>query len=240
MSEKNKVLNTYSKIPKEMIKEPKNPNFEDHKIKINKHCLVVGATGSGKSILLSDFIRRTCKGQGTFGHITIITKAPEPLYDYLASKIPSDSFDIFYDFKTAPTIDSDYWDNKSQGVNLLVFDDCMAESKKLHETVILPYFLRGRKKGQGIQCWYLTQSYYQVPKAIRLQCGYIFLKKIGSNKDISMILRDQSLGLTKDEMIDIYKSALEGDMTNFLTIDLNEDDKNRFRKNWLEIIDVEK
>jgi hypothetical protein len=238
MSDKNKVINAYTKLPKEMTKEPKNPNFEDHMIKINKHCLVIGSTGSGKTNLLFDFLRRACKGQGTFGHITIITKAPEPLYDALLQKIPSDSIDIFYDLKTAPSIDSEYWDSKKTGVNLLVFDDQMAESKKAHETFILPYFLRGRKKGDGIQCWYLTQSYYQVPKSIRLQCAYIFLKKIGSNKDISMILRDQSLGLSKDEMLDIYKYALDGDTTNFLTIDLNEDDKKRFRRNWLEIIEI--
>jgi hypothetical protein len=147
--------------------------------------------------------------------------------------------DIFYGLEKLPDIDSEYWNKKSTGVNLLVFDDMMGESLKAHEVKILPYFIRGRKKGDGITCWYLSQSYHAVPKKLRLQCAYIFLKKVGSNKDISMILKDQSLGLSKDELINIYKYALGDSFTNFLLIDLIEDDEKRFRKNFLEIIDVD-
>jgi hypothetical protein len=237
--DKNKVFNTYEKIPKQLLKDVKNPNYEDHLIKVNKHCLVIGSTGAGKSNLVLDYIRRCSKGKGTHAHITICTKMEEAIYDYLLSKIPKESIDIFYGLEKMPLIDSDYWENKKTGLNLLIFDDMMAESVKAHEKFILPYFIRGRKKGDGIQCFYLSQSYHAVPKKIRLQCGYIFLKKIGSNKDINMIMRDQSLGLTKDELQNIYRDALENDITNFLTIDLVEDDDKRFRKNWLEIINID-
>lgn len=234
----NRVLNVYSKIPRSMVREPKNPNYDRHKIKLNKHCLVIGGTGSGKTNLLMDYINRCCKGEGTFSHITIITKMQEPLYDYLLTKIPSENINIFYGLENAPSLDSDYWNEKRNGCQLLIFDDMMAESAKAHEKFILPFFIRGRKHGDGISCWYLSQSYHAVPKKIRLQCGYIFLKKISSNKDISLILRDQSLGLTKDQLLEIYRDSIKDDFTNFLTIDLVEGDDKRFRKNWLEIIDV--
>lgn len=235
----NEVENVYSKIPKNLMKDAKNPNYEDHLLKLNKHSLVIGSTGSGKSNLLVDFLRRSCKGEGTFGHITICTKMEEPIYTYLLQKIPKENINIFYGLENLPSLDDSYWDNKSTGVNLLVFDDMMAESTKAHETKILPYFIRGRKKGDGITCWYLSQSYHAVPKKIRLQCSYIFLKKIGSNKDINLILRDQSLGLTRDELLKIYKYALGDNFTNFLTIDLIEDDEKRFRKNFLEILNID-
>lgn len=235
----NEVTNIYSKIPKGFTKEAKNPTYDSHLIKLNKHALVIGGTGSGKTNLVMDFIKRTSQGEGTFGHITIITKAEEPIYSWLLSKIPKENINIFYGLEQAPTIESDYWNDKASGVNLLIFDDMMAESNKAHETRILPYFIRGRKKGDGIMTFYLSQSYHAVPKKIRLQCSYIFLKKISSNKDISLILRDQSLGLTRDELLDIYKYCITGDFVNFLTIDLISDDSGRFRKNWLEIIDVD-
>jgi hypothetical protein len=237
--ETNQVQNAYLKIPKKLLEEVRNPNYDDHLLKLNKHSLVIGSTGSGKTNLLIDFLRRSCKGEGTFGHITICTKMQEPIYNYLESKMPKESCNIFYGIENMPSLDDSYWNNKSTGVNLLIFDDMMAESTKSHDMKILPYFIRGRKKGQGITCWYLSQSYHAVPKKLRLQCSYIFLKKIGSNKDISLILRDQSLGLTRDELLKIYKYALGDEFTNFLTIDLIEDDSKRFRKNWLELLDTD-
>lgn len=234
----NRVLNTYEKIPKQLTREAKNPNYEDHLIKANKHGAIIGSTGSGKSNLILDYIRRCAKGQGTHAHITIVTKMEEPIYEYLKTRIPSENLDIFYGIENCPLIDSDYWENKKTGLNLLVFDDMMAESTKAHEKYILPYFMRGRKKGDGIQCFYLSQSYHAIPKKIRLQCSYVFLKKIGSNKDINMIMRDQSLGLSKEALMNIYRDAIGNDITNFLTIDLVEDDDKRFRKNWLEILDA--
>lgn len=239
MSRNNIVENIYKKMGKGFTKKTENPNYEEHLLELNKHSLVIGSTGSGKTNLLIDFLRRASKGKGTFGHITICTKMEEPIYTYLESKIDKENIDIFYGLDKLPDIDNEYWKNKSIGVNLLIFDDMMAESLKAHDTKILPFFIRGRKKGDGITCWYLSQSYHAVPKKLRLQCSYIFLKKIGSNKDISMILKDQSLGLTKDELISIYKYALGDDFVNFLTIDLINDDENRFRKNWLEIIDID-
>jgi hypothetical protein len=238
-SDPNKVQNFYEKIPKKLMEEPKNPNYDDHGIKINKHIACIGSTGSGKTNLLMDFLKKALKGEGTYTHITIVTKMEEPLYNYIQSKIPKENFDIFYGLEHCPALESDYWDDKKSGCCLLVFDYMMAESPKMQEKIILPYFIRGRKKGMGISCWYLSQSYYAIPKKIRLQCSYIFLKKIGSNKDINMILRDQSLGLTKDELQSVYKYALGDDFTNFLTVDLVANDENRFRKNWKEIIHIE-
>lgn len=236
----NHVPNIYERLPKELLVEPKNPNEMDHGMKMNKHACVIGSTGSGKTNLLLDFIRRCCKGQGTFSHITIVTKMEEPLYTYLQSRIPAESLDIIYGLENCPTMDSEYWESKKTGLNLLVFDDMLSESVKSQEKYILPYFIRGRKKGDGISCWYLSQSYYGIPKKIRLQCSYIFLKKVGSNKDINMILRDQSLGLTRDELQAVYRYALDGDFTNFLLVDLNASDEKRFRKNWLEVIDIDR
>ena len=57
-------------------------------MKINKHFLVCGGTGTGKSNSLVNYIVETSKPKkGTFKHIFICYKTDEPLYEFLKEEL---------------------------------------------------------------------------------------------------------------------------------------------------------
>ena len=110
---------------------------------------------------------------GTFNHIYIFyTKASEPLYDYLISQLSSDLLTIAYDLDSLRNFNDDNY----YGQSLVIFDDMVNEK---NQKAISELYIRGRKIKGGISLLYLTQSYFQVPKIIRVQCQYIFILKTG-------------------------------------------------------------
>jgi hypothetical protein len=201
-----------------LFKTPKvhNPNFKEHGLVVPFRMLICGSTGSGKTNMLLDIIH---KMSGTFKDIIICCRsADEPLYNYLQSKIPEG-----LTFKECMSTD-DYPNlDELDDSTLVVFDDLVLEK---NQSKIGEFFIRGRKK--GISCIYISQSYFKTPKIIRGQCNYIALKKINSNKDLSLILSDFPLDITIDELKKIYQSCSKG-IEQFLLIDVI---NNQFRCNY--------
>jgi len=159
----------------------------------------------------------------TFNHIYIFTKASEPLYDWLADQIPSDLLTIYYD--DLASLSTVQW----YGQSLCVMDDQVTTK---NQKPIEELYIRGRKVAGGISCMYLTQSYFQVPKIIRLQCNYVFLRKIGSKRDISLIVSEYGLTADQDQMKNMYHFCTEGSLQEFFTIDLQSGDQYSYRKNF--------
>jgi hypothetical protein len=181
--------------------------------------LICGSSGSGKTNMLLDLIHRL---SGTFKDIIICCRSKEePLYDYLESKIPCGLA-----FKECQCIEDYPLLDDIDDSTLVVFDDLVLEKD---QTRIGEFFIRGRKK--GISCIYISQSYFMTPKIIRSQCNYIVLKKINSNRDLSLILADFPLDITLEELKKIYQKCSKG-IEQFLLIDVN---RNEFRCNYNKI-----
>jgi hypothetical protein len=227
----NAITNIYKKIPKSLIPKYHNPNFENHKLNHPFRMTVVGSSGAGKTNCAVEIIKRM---NDTFGKITVVTKnADEPIYNFLKTKIPPDQFSIFEGIDNVPDLDS--YDCDQQ--HLVIFDDLVLEKnqKKIEE-----YFIRGRKIACGISMMYLTQSYYKTPKTIRLNSNYLILKKLASKRDLNLILSEVNIGITKEQLMNVYKYCVcDGDFVNFMLIDCDAPNENKFRKNFLEIINLE-
>ena len=148
----------------------------------------------------------------------------EPLYVYLKNRL-KDDLEIIEGIDDLPEVDS--FDISEQ--TLMIFDDLVLESS-MKQKYISEYFVRARKV--GVSCIYCTQSWYRVPIVIRQNLTYIILKKIGSEADIKRVLKDYSLGVDADILMNIYKFALQGEKTNFLLIDIDASEENKFRKNF--------
>ena len=226
------LINFYDlKAVKEMRDDSHNPHFDETNIEIPSRICIVGASGSGKSTCLMNFI---LKARNTFGHITIVTKQQEPLYDYLEKQLKGKNITIHYDLNKLEE-PKDFPNKELQ--NLLIFDDQIAEK---NQRKIVDYFIRGRKIGAGINCAYLSQSYYQVPKTIRAQLSYIWLVKIGQKRDLNLILADSGGLVDKNTLMHSYTDATR-EKFDFLKINLNTVDMNKkFSKNlsifiyWME------
>jgi hypothetical protein len=106
------------------------------------------------------------------------------------------------------------------------------------QTRIEQMFIRGRKIAGGISIMYLTQSYFKVPKTIRINCTYIILKKLASTRDLNLILSDYNLGVTKDTLLELYKYCTRI-KEDFMLLDLDAVPEERFRHNLLEVLTIE-
>ena len=208
-----------------------NPNFEIHKISVPFRIGIIGASGSGKSNTVLNIVSQF---SGTFNRIIIFTKNKvEPLYQFLEAKIPhKDELEIFegLDELNKMNLDKDF-----KGQTLIIFDDMVLE-KDQHQ--IEQLFIRGRKLGDGVSLCYLSQSYFGIPRKIRLQLNYLILRKVPSMRDIVSILRECSLSINKDQLMKLYNNAVTKSITNFLLIDFNVDPEMQFRKNFDEILSV--
>jgi ABC-type dipeptide/oligopeptide/nickel transport system ATPase component len=204
-----------------------NPHYDKHHIKIPFRMLIVGNSGSGKTSTLLNLIYNM---SDTFEEIIIVCKSKsEPLYEYLEDKYAKDKSIKIMEFKDGlPDIDKM---NKEQQ-RLLVFDDLVNEK---NQSMICEAFIRARKKNCSL-C-YLSQSYYGVPKMIRNNLTYIIIKQLSSLKNLTMIMREYSLGVDKREMKDIYDDATS-DKQGFLLLDLEGDKEKRFRSGFNDYYEI--
>lgn len=167
-----------------------------------------------------------------FHHLVICVKSiEEPLYKYLLDKIPDEKVEVHEDSVVdIKKFEEKKWKDKSI---CIIYDDLVTE-KHLHQDITRA-FIRGRKVAGGISMFFLSQSYYQIPKSIRLQCQ-IILKKIGSIKDLKEILKDHQINKSLNELQQIYEYATQ-DKFDFLLIDNESEPEEQLKKNFMEIIE---
>lgn len=92
-------------------------------------------------------------------------------------------------------------------VNLIIFDDWITD-KKTMEGVIADHWIRGRKKNASY-C-FLSQSYYDIPKKIRLNSDYFILFRFPESKANQMIVSEQKGDMEYDEFKRLFNIATKG------------------------------
>lgn len=220
------ILNWYEVIPKKYLLPSHNPNYDIHKIKVPFRMLIVGASGTGKTMTLLNLIHNF---NNTFSNIFILTKnADEPLYNYLGDKLGNQGLEIREGIENAPVLD----ELNKEEQTLIVMDDLVVER---NQKVLENYFIRARKLNCSLI--YISQSYYDVPKIIRKNLNYLIIKQLSSMADLARIIREYSLGLEKEEVVAMYENATEN-KTDFLLVDMDADVNDRFRKNFNQYYDV--
>jgi hypothetical protein len=167
----------------------------------------------------------------TFSHIHVVFKTFEPLYELL--KEHCDGVTFYDDINKLPDLEKIQKEKGEQ--QLVVFDDQINESKKLN-TKVAEYFIRGRKK--NLTMFFISQSFFKIPKLIRQQMQYLLLLKMSSGKDLRLIVSDFALGLDIDQLQEIYKDATKIQF-NFLKINIDEGDPNKkFSLNFNDFYDI--
>ena len=107
----------------------------------------------------------------------------------------------------------------------------MINNKKLNP-VVTELFLRGRKLNMSIV--FITQSYFKVPKYVRLHSTNFFIMKIPSKRELQQIVLNHSSDIDLNDFMKIYKKWT-AEPYSFLVnhTTLPSDDPLRFRKNVL-------
>ena len=122
----------------------------------------------------------------------------------------------------------DYNPNKKRKI-LIVFD--MINNKKLNP-VVAELFIKGRKLNISIA--FITQSYFKVPKDVRLNSTHFFIMKIPNERELQQIALTHSSNIDFKDFMKIHKKCT-AEPYSFLVNDttLPSDHPLRFRKNLL-------
>ena len=82
----------------------------------------------------------------------------------------------------------------------------MINNEKLNP-VVTELFIRGRKL--NISIVFITQSYFKVPKDIRLNSTHIFIMKIPNKRELQQITLNHSSDVEFKDFMKIYKKSIE-------------------------------
>jgi hypothetical protein len=146
-------------------------------------------------------------------------KLDEPLYEDLIKKWSNvgDQYTrelIEYYNDISKIIDVDEINENKQ--NLIIFDDMVTEKEKNLKGVI-DLFIRGRKQNGSII--FISQSYFSIPKDIRINCDYFVITRMGNKKELIEIAKDHTTDINNEKFIEIYREATKAPY-NILVIDL--------------------
>ena len=130
----------------------------------------------------------------------------------------------------------DHYNPDKENKILIVFDDMIADminNKKLN-SIITELFIRGRKL--NISLVFITQSYFKVPKDVRLNTTHFFIMKIPNKRELQQIAINHSSDINTKDFANIYRKCT-AEPYSFLVNDttLSSDNPLRFRKNLYNI-----
>ena len=212
------------------------PYIPDHPYRI----LIVGGSGSGKTNALLNLINN----QPDIDNIYLYAKDPyQTKYQYLINKREKVGLDHFDDPKAFMEYSDDMQDvyKNIEDYNpikkrkvLIVFDDMIADmvnTKKLNP-IVTELFISGRKI--NISIVFITQSYFKVPKDVRLNSTHFFILKIPNKRELQQIALNHSSDIDFKDFMKTYKKYTAKPYS-FLVNDttLPSDDPLKFRKNLL-------
>ena len=231
------MINIDQYTNKNKIKPNSNyPYIPDHPYRI----LIIGSSGSGKTNASLNLINN----QPDINKIYLYAKDPyKDKYQFLIKKRENIGLKHFNDPKAFIEYSNNMHDvyknidhYNPDKEKKIVFDDMIADmidNKKLN-SIITELFLRSRK--QNISLVFITQSYFKVPKDVRLNTTHFFIIKISNKRELQEIALNHSSDINTKDFINIYNECTDKPYS-FLVNDttLSSDDTLRFRKNLYNI-----
>ena len=212
---------------------PNWPYIPDHPYRI----LIIGGLGSGRTNTL-----KLIDNQPDIDKIYLYAKNPyEDKYQFLINKKESIRLKYFNDPKAFTEYSNDMRDvyknindhnPDKENKMLILLDDMivdMINNKKLN-SIVTELFIRGRKL--NISLVFITQSYFKVPKDVRLNTSHFFIAKIPNKRELQQIAINHSSDINTKDFANIYKECT-AEPYSFLVNDttLASNDPLRFRKN---------
>ena len=101
----------------------------------------------------------------------------------------------------------DYYNHNKENKILIVFDNMIAgitKNKKL-DSIVTELFIRGRKI--IISLAFITQSYFKVPKDVRLNTTHFFIAKIPDKRELRQIAINHLSDISTKDFGNIYREC---------------------------------
>ena len=213
------------------------PYIPDHLYRI----LMIGDSGSGERNALLNLINK----QNDIDKIYLYAKdLSGPKYEILIEKHENAGIKYLNDpnafiecFNTMDDVYenlNDYNPSRKRKI-LIVFEDMIADimTNKELKAIIKELFIRCRKL--NISLAFITQSYFSVPKDVRLNSTYYLIMKINNKRELQNIAINHSADIDYQDFMNINRECPK-EPFHFLTIDTTLPASNplRFRKNLFE------
>ena len=186
------------------------------------------------------------ENQPDIDKIYLYAKDPyEAKYQYLINKREGVSINHFNDPKAFIEYSNDMRDvyknideynPDKENTILIVFDDMIADvinNKKLN-SIVTELFIRCRKL--NISLVFIAQSYFKIPKDVRLNTSHFFIAKIPNKRELQQIAINHSSDINAKDFTNIYRECTV-EPYSFLLNDttLASNKTLRFRKNLFNI-----
>lgn len=169
--------------------------------------LIVGPSNCGKTNLLLNLLVKHLNYDNLFLYSRHLD---QPLYKFLID-------DIAPKISQLITHDSDIQnmtpleDLSKEERNLYVFDDFVNEKK---QSQIVNVFTNGRHS--NCSCIYLAQTYFPVPRGIRLNTNYFAFFDIHSQRLLSELQSDHATNIDGNAFRDLFSQAVKEPYSFFL------------------------
>ena len=216
----------------------------DHK-KWPYRILLTGPSGSGKTNVLLNLIQKQ-NNDSPIDKIYLYAKdLSESKYLLLIKKCEDAGIKNLNDpsafIEYSNTMDHvynniDHYNLKRKRKVLIVFDDMIADImtkdyNKRFQAIIKELFIRCRKI--NISLVFITQSYFSVPKEVRLTSTYYLIMKIYKKRELQQIAINHSADIDYKDFLRIYRNCTN-EPYSFFTIytTLPANNHLRFRKNF--------
>ena len=219
-----------------------NKNNKDDDKKWSHRMLIIGTSGSGKTTALLNLIQKQDNYNLTDKIYLYAKDLSEPKYQFLIKKCEDAGIKNLDDprecIEYSNTMDVVYsniddYNPKRKIKTLTVFDDMIADimTNKKFQAIIKELFFRCRKL--KISLVFITQSYFSVPKDVRLNSTHYLIMKIHNKRELQQIAIDHTADIDYKDFAKIYRNCIK-EPYSFLTIDttLPADNPMRFRKNF--------
>ena len=185
------------------------PYIPDHPYRI----LIIGGSGSGKANALLNLINE----QRDIDKIYLLAKdLNEAKYKYVIKNCENagikhvNNSKAFIEFSN--TMDDIYenidnYNPSRKRKILIIFDDMTADimTNKEFQTIIKELFIRCRKL--NISLVFITQSYFSVPKDVRLNSTHYLIMKINNKRELQNIAINHSADIDYKDFMKIYREC---------------------------------